>query len=43
VGTLLWTINFSEYVVRVRADVVELGCVCLLSRVEYDAMAFIVV
>jgi hypothetical protein len=43
VGMVLWAINFSEYVVRVRANFFELGSVCLLPRVEYVEMAFIVV
>jgi hypothetical protein len=41
--TVLWPIYFSEYLVRVRANVVELGCGILLPRLEVGMMAFIVV
>jgi hypothetical protein len=37
--TVLWAIYFSEYLVRVRANVVELGCSILLPRVESFMMA----
>jgi hypothetical protein len=41
--TVLWPIYFSEYLVRVRANVFELGCGILLPRLEVGMMAFIVV
>jgi hypothetical protein len=41
--TVLWPIYFSKYLVRVRANVVELGCGILLPRLEVGMMAFIVV
>jgi hypothetical protein len=41
--TVLWPIYFSEYLVCVRANVVELGCGILLPRLKVGMMAFIVV
>jgi hypothetical protein len=41
--TLLWPIYFSEYLIHVRANVVELGCSIVLPRLEVCMMAFIVV
>jgi hypothetical protein len=41
--TVLWPIYFSQHLVRVRANVVELGCGILLPRFEFFMMALIVV
>jgi hypothetical protein len=41
--TLLWSINFSEYLVCVCANVVVLGCGIVLPRLEVDVVTLIVV
>jgi hypothetical protein len=41
--TLLWPIYFLEYIVRVRSNVVVLGCGIVLPRLEVDVMALIIV
>jgi hypothetical protein len=41
--TVLWPIYFAEYLIRVCANFVELGCGIVLPRLEVGVMAFIVV
>jgi hypothetical protein len=41
--TMLWSIYFSKYLVRVRANVIVLGCGVVLPRLEVDVVTLIVV